>query len=79
MVLPHFPHGTSIEEWLALDSSFNTATCSFAVTVIDTEPPTIGNPCKVLGIKLLSQYIYIYIYIYMGGRGDVYCIPSVLC
>ncbi|MEO0470421.1 MAG: HYR domain-containing protein, partial [Bacteroidota bacterium] len=39
-----FPVGTSTETYLVTDGSGNTATCSFTVTVNDTEAPTLTCP-----------------------------------
>lgn len=42
-----FPQGTSTETWLALDASFNTATCEFDITVVDAEAPSIACPSSL--------------------------------
>ena len=38
-----FPVGTTTVTYTATDASGNAATCSFTVTVVDTEAPTIGS------------------------------------
>ncbi len=44
-----FPVGTTRETYMVSDSSGNTASCSFDVTVLDTLPPVISHPPFVLG------------------------------
>jgi len=43
-----YPVGTTTNTFLATDASGNTATCSFTVTVNDTEPPSITCPANVV-------------------------------
>lgn len=40
-----FPIGETLVEWEAIDGAGNMATCSFTVTVNDTEYPVITNDC----------------------------------
>ncbi|MDB5251460.1 MAG: hypothetical protein JWP27_629, partial [Flaviaesturariibacter sp.] len=42
-----FPIGTSTETWQAVDASGNVATCSFTVTVVDNQLPTITAPAAI--------------------------------
>ncbi|GAB4094174.1 HYR domain-containing protein [Flaviaesturariibacter terrae] len=43
-----FPIGTTTETWEAVDAGGNRATCSFTVTVVDTQAPTIvGLPANI--------------------------------
>jgi hypothetical protein len=42
-----FPRGTAIVSATATDASGNTATCSFSVTVVDTETPKIVCPADI--------------------------------
>ena len=42
-----FPTGTTTVACTATDASGNTASCSFAVTVVDTQPPTITCPSNI--------------------------------
>ena len=45
-----FPVGTTTITYVVADTSGNTASCSFTVTILDTEAPTISNPGpQVLG------------------------------
>ncbi|MEZ4687332.1 MAG: HYR domain-containing protein [Bacteroidia bacterium] len=39
-----FPLGTTLQQWIATDSSGNTDTCSFTVTVRDNIPPRFNCP-----------------------------------
>ena len=43
-----FPVGTTVVEYTATDAAGNTATCSFNVTVNDTEDPVISCPADVV-------------------------------
>src|SRR5206468_1107580 len=40
--------GVSSDLFLATDAAGNTATCSFTVTVTDSEPPVIGCPSNIV-------------------------------
>lgn len=40
-----FSTGTTIITYTAMDSSGNTATCSFTATILDTKPPKFTSPC----------------------------------
>ncbi len=54
-----FPRGTTTVNCSATDSSANTATCSFTVTVNDTQPPTITcppNQTVAAGVPTLVNY-----------------------
>src|SRR6185503_4802731 len=42
-----FPVGTTTVMATATDAAGNTATCSFTVTVNDTQPPTISCPANI--------------------------------
>ncbi len=42
-----FPKGTTTETWQATDAGGNTVTCSFTITVIDNQNPTITAPAAV--------------------------------
>lgn len=42
-----FPKGTTTVVWMATDASNNTATCSFSITVNDTERPNITCPANI--------------------------------
>ena len=42
-----FPKGTTTVTCTATDASGNTASCSFTVTVVDTQPPTITCPANM--------------------------------
>jgi hypothetical protein len=42
-----FPLGTTTVVWRATDAAGNTSTCSFTVTVNDTQPPTITCPSNI--------------------------------
>lgn len=46
-----FPVGTTTVTALATDASGNTASCSFTVTVNDTQPPAITCPPSVIGMS----------------------------
>ena len=39
-----YPTGITTNSFVAIDANSNTATCSFTVTVLDTQPPTIVAP-----------------------------------
>ncbi len=39
-----FPVGTTVITYVATDAMGNTKSCSFSVTIIDTEAPTVSNP-----------------------------------
>jgi len=53
-----FPLGTSIIEFSATDSSGNTQTCSFNVTVADDEPPQLTCPLnQTVEIMTPDQYV----------------------
>ena len=39
-----FPLGTTVEQYTTTDASGNTSICSFEITVVDTEIPTISCP-----------------------------------
>lgn len=43
-----FPLGTTVNVWIATDVAGNTSTCSFSVTVNDTEGPTFTNCVNVV-------------------------------
>lgn len=43
-----FPAGTTVVTCVAVDAGGNTASCSFAVSVADTQPPTIVCPGNVV-------------------------------
>jgi|GEM_PF-1142410 len=43
-----FPRGVTTNVWRATDASGNTATCSFTVTVNDTQAPTITCPANIV-------------------------------
>lgn len=45
-----FPVGTSTVNCMATDASNNTGTCSFMITVVDTEPPQITCPANVTAV-----------------------------
>ncbi|GAB4094175.1 HYR domain-containing protein [Flaviaesturariibacter terrae] len=56
-----FPVGTTTETWEAVDAGGNRATCSFTVTVVDTQAPsivglpaniTVGNDANVCGARV---------------------------
>ncbi len=42
-----FPVGTTVNTFTVTDASGNTASCSFTVTVVDTELPTISCPANI--------------------------------
>jgi hypothetical protein len=63
-----FPVGVSVLVWKATDTSGNTQTCSFSVTITDTQPPMImcpgnrtvngiGVPCGYPSANLLSANV----------------------
>lgn len=43
-----FPLGTTVQTYSVVDSFSNTATCSFSITVVDTQSPTISCPANVV-------------------------------
>lgn len=43
-----FPVGTNTVVWRAVDGSGNTRTCSFTITVVDTQLPTITCPANIV-------------------------------
>ena len=50
-----FPVGTTTNTFLATDASGNTATCSFTVTVNDTQPPVITCPSNITVSNTVGQ------------------------
>ncbi|MFT3909366.1 MAG: HYR domain-containing protein [Ferruginibacter sp.] len=48
----YFPVGTTTNTFLATDASGNTSTCSFDVTVIDNQPPTVIFPAGNITTQL---------------------------
>src|SRR5207249_11621015 len=46
-----FPKGTTTNRFVVTDASGNTATCSFTVTINDTEPPRI--PCPIIEFPVI--------------------------
>ncbi len=52
-----FPPGEWIETWLSLDSSYNSAQCSFAITVTDTTAPTISKFRLSVCLKCLVRLL----------------------
>ncbi|PCJ27236.1 MAG: hypothetical protein COA97_04540, partial [Flavobacteriales bacterium] len=51
-----FPVGTTTVTYLVTDASGNTATCSFTVTVNDTENPTISCPGNIIQCNLIATW-----------------------
>jgi len=45
-----FPKGTTTVTATATDASGNTASCSFTVTVVDTQPPSIACPSNITAV-----------------------------
>src|SRR5262249_42603098 len=43
-----FPKGTTTNSFKVTDTSSNSVTCSFTVTVNDTQPPTISCPSNIV-------------------------------
>jgi PKD repeat protein len=43
-----FPKGTTTNTFVVTDASGNTNTCSFTVTIVDTEPPSITCPSNIV-------------------------------
>ncbi len=41
-----FPTGTTTVQWMATDAANNTKTCTFDITVSDTQPPSISCPAQ---------------------------------
>jgi subtilisin-like proprotein convertase family protein len=41
-----FPTGTTTVQWMATDAANNTKTCTFDITVSDTQPPSITCPAQ---------------------------------
>lgn len=45
-----YPVGSWTDQWLALDSSFNTASCTTGVSVADAEPPSISKLADLVAV-----------------------------
>lgn len=55
-----YPVGSWADQWLALDSSFNTASCTTGVSVVDAEPPSISKLADlVLDMAVLCPCTYL--------------------
>jgi hypothetical protein len=54
----YFPVGTTTNQFVITDGTGNTATCSFTITVNDTEPPVLSDPetgCSSLNLHHINK------------------------
>ncbi|MFN8394956.1 MAG: HYR domain-containing protein [Bacteroidia bacterium] len=61
------PVGTATNTFRVTDAAGNTATCSFTVTISDTELPTITCPANITGNNDLGQCSKVVTYTAPGG------------
>lgn len=51
-----FPVGTTTNDYLVIDAAGNSATCTFDITIIDTENPTINCPANIASCAMTINF-----------------------